>query len=386
MAKESITIIVGVLTLLAASAAVYEILTVNTQIQAKPEQTKVPDYSNDLNSLKTQIGSLNSQISSIDNNLSTLDTLKNSMTDVRAKLTDLQNNNNQVQQVATSTAQLTVVLDKSTYLPGATIKITAVGAEPLKVVQIQLLDSNEFIVTSSRTWADSTGRVSYDLQLSGSLLPGNYQLRLISGQQTDSQPVIIGSIGTSQYPTSIGSYPFTVQTDKAIYRTGDLIQVSGTGYPNTSVTGVMTSLSGNTYSAASTVQPDGSYTLFFLTSGSYEIGTSRITVNNLGQTRMLSIYVESGSSTGSYPFTAQIDKSTYTRGELIRVSGIGYPNTSVIGVMKGPTGNTYTVSTTVQSDGSYAMYYQTLQSYPTGTWRITMTNLQQSNVVYFLMQ
>src|SRR5207245_589285 len=136
------------------------------------------------------------------------------------------------------------------------------------------------------------GRVSYDLQLSGSLLPGNYQLRLISGQQTDSQPVIIGSIGTSQYPTSIGSYPFTVQTDKAIYRTGDLIQVSGTGYPNTSVTGVMTSLSGNTY----------------------------------------------------------------------------------------------TVSTTVQSDGSYAMYYQTLQSYPTGTWRITMTNLQQSNVVYFLMQ
>ena len=393
MPKESAIVAIGIITLAIASAAVYEILTVNTQIQAKPEQVKIPDYSAELDSLKSQItlvnsqiSSVNSQISSMGNNTSALETLKNSMTDVRAKLIDLQNKDNQIQQVASPSEQLIGVLDKSTYLPGDTVKITAVGADPLKVVQVQLLDSGGFLVTNSKTLADSTGSIAYDFALSSSLLPGSYEIRLVSGQQTDSQPITIHSLYTGQNPTLVGSYTFTAQTDKAIYGTGDLVQVSGIGYPNTAVTGVLTSLSGNTYSAATTVQPDGSYTISFLTSGSYETGMYHITVTNLGQTKTLSIYVQSGSTSGSYTFTAQTDKSTYSRGASIWISGTGFPNTAITGVLTSPLGNSYTASITAQSDGSYTMFYQTLQSYETGRWQITMTNLAQTKTLYLLMQ
>jgi hypothetical protein len=392
--KEHAIVAIGVLTLAIASAAVYEILTVNSQIQAKPEPIKIPDYSAELDSLKSQINSVNSQISSVNsqinsmgNNMSALDTLKNGMTDVRAKLIDLQNKNNQqVQQVVLPTPKFTSVIDKSAYLPGDTVRIIAVGADPLKVVQVQLLDSGGFLVMNSKTWADSSGTVSYDFPLSGSLLAGSYQLRLVSGQQTDTQPITIKSLYSAQTTTITGSYTFTAQTNKAIYGTGDLIQVSGTGYPNAAVTGVLTSLSGNTYSAATTVQPDGSYTMSFLTSGSYETGLYHISVNNLDQTKTLSIYLQPGSSSGSYTFTSQTDKSTYSRGESIGISGTGYPNSSVSGVLTSPSGNTYTSTTTVQSDGSYTMVYQTLQSYETGRWHITMTHLAETKVLYLFMQ
>lgn len=394
MTKEHAIVAIGVLTLAIASAAVYEILTVNSQIQAKPEPIKIPDYSAELDSLKSQINSVNSQISSVNsqinsmgNNMSALDTLKNGMTDVRAKLIDLQNKNNQqVQQVVLPTPKFTSVIDKSAYLPGDTVRIIAVGADPLKVVQVQLLDSGGFLVMNSKTWADSSGTVSYDFPLSGSLLAGSYQLRLVSGQQTDTQPITIKSLYSAQTTTITGSYTFTAQTNKAIYGTGDLIQVSGTGYPNAAVTGVLTSLSGNTYSAATTVQPDGSYTMSFLTSGSYETGLYHISVNNLDQTKTLSIYLQPGSSSGSYTFTSQTDKSTYSRGESIGISGTGYPNSSVSGVLTSPSGNTYTSTTTVQSDGSYTMVYQTLQSYETGRWHITMTHLAETKVLYLFMQ
>ncbi|MDC8453642.1 MAG: hypothetical protein LV477_12130, partial [Candidatus Nitrosotalea sp.] len=76
MLRDYATITLGVLTLLATSAAVYGILTINTQIQAKPEQVKIPDYTAELDSLKSQVDSINSQIGSMSTSLATLDTLK----------------------------------------------------------------------------------------------------------------------------------------------------------------------------------------------------------------------------------------------------------------------------------------------------------------------
>jgi len=291
MLREYISVTLGVLTLLIASGAVYGILTLNTEIQAKPEQSKIPDYSGELNSLKSEIDSVNSQVSSIKNDLTTLDTLKNSMTDIRTKLIDLENSNNQVQQVAAISVQLTIILEKSTYFPSDTIKITAIGANPQNVVQIQLLDNDGFILIHKETWSDSTGKVTYSLQLSSALLPGNYQIKMISDQKTASQQITIVASSTGG-SSSTGPYVFTVQTDKLTYHTGDLIEVSGTGSPNTSVTGVLTSHSGRTYNSVTTIQSDGSYVMFYATSKNDETGTWHVTVTNLVNTKVVYITVE----------------------------------------------------------------------------------------------
>src|SRR4029077_13729058 len=126
----------------------------------------IPDYSSELDSLKSQINSMNSQIDtmssrlgSIDNNLSTMDSMKNSLTDVRTKLIELEKNSNQVSSnVQTSNEQLSAILDKSVYLPGDTIKIAAIGAIPLKAIQVELIDSGGSVVTNGQTWADSAGK------------------------------------------------------------------------------------------------------------------------------------------------------------------------------------------------------------------------------------
>lgn len=385
MIRDYATITLGVLTLLATSAAVYGILTINTQIQAKPEQAKIPDYTAELDSLKSQVDSINSQIGSMSSSLATLDTLKNNISDINGKLTDLQTKESTAQPpapVSTPVTPLALVLDKSSYLQTDIIKITAIGANPQKTVDVELLDSTGFVVMHKTTWSDSSGKVSYQMQLTTALPAGDYQIQVISDQQTSTQPITITAASTS---TTTSTTSFTAQTDKSTYNTGDFIQVLGTGQVGTSITGILTSPTGKTYSTATTIQSDGSFVMFFSPSQPYETGTWSILVTNNGQTKSLSIYVGTGTS-GSYTFTAQTDKSVYNKEDLIQISGTGQPNTTVSAVFTSPSGQTYTTTTTSNSDGTYHLFFSILQSYETGNWLVSVTNLSQSKTISVYVQ
>ena len=360
-------------TLLIASAAAYGILNGSLTIQAKPEPIKIPDYS-------AELGSIKSQVNSISKNLSTLDILKKDIADVQEKLTDMQNKNDQVQQVASSTEKLEILLDKSSYFSMDTIHITAIGAKPQNVVQVRLLDNNGITVIYRQTWADSIGVVMYDLPLSDTTLPsGSYQIKLVSDQQTGSKPI---TIIKSDQNTSGSPYLFSARTDKTVYQAADLIQVSGTGTPNTLVTTVLTSPSGKTYTSNTTVQSGGTYSTFYSTQ-SFETGTWYVTVTNLGQSKI--IYFTIGSSSSG--FTVHTDKMVYQKRDLIQVSGTGAsPYTTVNGVLTSPSGNTYSASTTANSDGTYAMSYTTSRSFETGTWYISVTNISQNRIVSIFLE
>ena len=374
---------IGVLAALVASAGIYGASNMNGLVQAKPSQTTVPDYSAKLDSIKSQIVSINSQIDSVNSKLAALDTLKSDVVDIEGKLTDIQNKAARISQTPTSTVPLALLVDKSAYNPGDTIKITAIGINPLKTVQVQLLDNGGFIIIHKDIWSDSTGKLSYDLQLSSSLVPGNYKVQLVSDQQTQSQPITIVSSGTSQ--TTTGSGIFTTQTDKSVYQTGNMIQISGTGQAGTTVTGVMTSPSAKTYSASVTIQPDGTYVMFFATQQPYETGQWNISVTNLGQSKTLSIYIGSdSSSTGT--FTAQTGKTVYQRGESVQVTGTGTTGSAVSGTMTGPTGKIYGASTTIRADGTFFMSFSTISIDATGQWSITVTNLGQNRVLSIYLQ
>lgn len=388
MLRDYATITLGVLTLLATSAAVYGILTINTQIQAKPEQVKIPDYTAELDSLKSQVDSINSQVGSMSTSLATLDTLKNNIADINGKLTDIQTKEATVQQPAptsTPVTPLALVLDKSSYLQTDAIKITAIGANPQKTVDVELLDGTGFVVMHKTTWSDSSGKVSYQMQLTTALPAGDYQIQIISDQQTSTQPLTITVASTTTSTTSTTT-AFTAQTDKSTYNTGDFIQVLGAGQAGTSITGVLTSPTGKTYSTATTIQSDGSFVMFFSPSQPYETGTWSILVTNLGQTKSLSIYVGTGSSSGSYTFTAQTDKAVYNKGDLVQISGTGQPNTTVSAVFTSQSGQTYTTTTTANSDGTYHLFFSISQSYETGNWLVSITNLSQSKTISIYIQ
>jgi hypothetical protein len=386
MIRDYAVITLGVLTLLVTSGAVYGILTINTQIQAKPEQLKIPDYTSELDLLKSQVDSINTQVGSMSNTLASLNTLKSNVADINSKLTDLESKTTVVSQPvsSTTTASLAVVLDKSSYLQTDIVQITAVGANPQKTVQIELLDNTGFVVLHKTIWSDSSGKVSYQMQLSTALPVGSYQVQVISDQQTGSQSITIVAASTST--TTTGSGSFTAQTDKSVYNNGDFIQVMGSGQAGTSINGVLTSPTGKTYSTATTIQTDGSYVMFFSPTQPYEVGNWSISITNLGQTKTLTIYVGTGTSTSSTTLTAQTDNSVYHKGANIQVSGTGQPNTNISGTLTSPSGITHPQTITVNSDGTYSMIFSTSTSYETGTWSLIVTNNSQTKTLTLLME
>ena len=241
-----------------------------------------------------------------------------------------------------------------------------------------MLDNNGYVVTQAQTSSDSAGRLTYNLALSSSIIPGNYQVKIISGQLAAWHQIAIMERSYSGLVTLSGPYVFNAQTDQVVYLSSDVIEVFGTGKPYTSVSGVLTSPTGKTYTANTTIQPDGTFTMFFSGSQPFESGSWYVTVDNQGVTKTLYLSVQSGNSSNGYPFTAQSDFVIYQEGDQIRVSGIAQPYTTVIATFASPSGNMYMVSTTASFDGTYQLFFSTLQSYETGYWNVSLTNQGQS--------
>ncbi len=308
--------IIGAFALAMVSAGVYGMLNVNLiqANQSNQDAARIPDYtaqldslntkvnsiSSQVDSLKSQVNSINSEVNSISSNLTSLNMLKTNIADIHEKLADLQSLNtnistiqNNLTSIANKTTQtptygkILVSLDKSIYAPGDTVHINAVGATPLKTTQVQLLDSSGFALMGQTTWADSTGSILYGLQLSSSILPGQYQVKLASDQITGSQPITV-----SASTTSSGSYTFTAQTDKTSYKRGDLVQIAGLAQPSSTINAVFASPSGTMYNTSAVANSNGNYVMFFSTVQSYATGTWYAEVSNQGQTKVLSFILQ----------------------------------------------------------------------------------------------
>ena len=374
MMKKAVGVAIGTLAFVIAGAAVYGVFTLNETIQAKPDQVNVSNYS-------AEIGSLKPQINSINNNMSSLNNLKGDISDIRGKLTDLESKISQAQQ----SSVLAVALGRSIYLQGDSAYITASGLSPQEAVQVQLLDSNGFVVIQEQTKSDSSGKLTISLPLPTTVAPGNFQIKIISGEQTALQPIMI--VSSSQSSGSVlltGSYPFSAQTDQTVYLPSDTIEVFGTGVPNTTITGTLAGPSEKTYTSNTTIRSDGTFVIFYADSRSFDTGYWHVTLNNQGVTKMLYLRIIPPiiSSSGSwYPFTAQTSYSIYQAGDQITVSGTGAPYTVVNSVLTSPSGITYASTTTTSSDGSYRLSYFTSQSSERGYWTVNLTNQGQTRTV-----
>lgn len=370
--KKAIGITLGLVAFVIAGAAVYGIFSLNETIQAKPSQVQVSNYS-------AQIGSLQPQINSINNNMSSLGTLKNDITDIRGKLSDLESQLNQAQQSSVS-GKPAVIIGKSVYLQGDTAYVTAVGLGSLAPVQIQLLDNTGFVIIQEQTKSDSSGRLMTSIPLPNTITPGNFQIKLISGDQISSQSIMIVS---GQNSVLLNTYPFSAQTQQAVYLPSDTIVVYGTGIPNTTITGVLTGPQ-KTYTSNTTIRSDGTFTIFYSDSSNFDTGYWSVALTNEGisKTLYLRIIPPVVTPSGSwYPFTAQSSYSIYGAGDQIGISGSGAPYTAVNAVLTSPSGLTYGTSTTTSSDGSYHLSYFTSQSAERGYWAVNLNNQGQTRYI-----
>src|SRR5690348_13264559 len=252
--NKAMGISIGILAFVIAGAAVYGVFSLNETIQSKPNPIQVSNYS-------AAIGSLQPQINSINNNMSSLSTLKGDISDIRGKLTDLESQISQAQQSPTS-KNPSMTLGRSIYLQGDTAYISASGLVPQQAVQVQLLDSNGFVINQEQTKSDSSGSLAIAMPLPSTVAPGNFQIKLISGNHTILQPIMMMSSTQSSGSVSLtGSYSFIAQTDQSVYLPSSTIEVFGNGVPYTTVTGTLTGPSGKTYTANTITRSDGAFTL-----------------------------------------------------------------------------------------------------------------------------
>lgn len=355
--------------------------------------SRVSSLQSQMDSMKDQLTSLHSDIQSIDNNITTLESLKRNMADIDSKLSGLQkldSNIADIQNVLTVMGNnsymagpvsndVSVSLDKQDYQPGDIVHISATGVEPLKPVKVQLLDSDGAIVSSKNTWADSTGSILYDLKLTSDILPGQYAVKIYSPKDYGAQSIKIIPVTPAN-----GNLPvLTAQTDKGLYQGGDLVKVTGVAFPDSYVTLVMKSSSGTVLNSDTTSNSDGSYSIFLPTSTNIESGTWTLTVADLSQTKTLSVYIQSNEPASS-AFTAQLDKSAYDPGDLIRITGTAQPSSEVTAVLTSPSQSTYSSSTNANSDGSYTLIFPTT-SFQEGNWTVNVDNLGQSKVMTVIM-
>ncbi|HXU95274.1 MAG TPA: hypothetical protein VFP45_02445 [Candidatus Nitrosotalea sp.] len=364
------TAAISISLLVIASAAAYGAFTFDSVMTAKTnQQVQVTNYSAEIDTLKPQINSLS-------NNMTSLGTVKSDITDIKGKLTDLETKLSQAQQDALASQKPAMTLDRSSYFQGDTIHITAIGVDQQQIVQIQLVDVSGNVIAQKVTSSDYNGIVMYDMPLSSTQIPGNFQVKLIAGEQVVSIPITIMISSYSGSVTLSGlSYLFTAQTDKTIYQAGDVIEVSGVGIHDTGVTGVLTSPSGRTMTSHTTVQSDGTYELFYADSQPFETGNWSVAVHNQGLERIIHVSIVDNSN--QVTFTASPSKTIYQVGDMIWVAGIGKPYSTVITKFTSPSGSTYTTSSSTGSNGYYVSSYSTLPTFETGIWHITLNNQGQ---------
>ncbi len=186
---------------------------------------------------------------------------------------------------------------------------------------------------------------------------------------------------------SLPPYLFTAHAFSNVYQVGNLIGVSGVAQPYTDVNAVLTSPSGLTYPATVSTTSSGSYMVSFSTTYGYEVGNWHITLTNQGQTRQVTIFLESTIlSSGSDTFTAQTDKTIYVKGDQIKISGSAQSFSDISSVLTSPSGLTYNGVARSNFDGSYNINYLTSASFETGNWHITLHNGALTQVVSIYLE
>jgi len=273
--------------------------------------------------------------------------------------------------------QFTAHADKGVYLSGDIIGVSGVGAPNTSVTGTITSPSGRTLMSHTTVQTDGTYTLLY--ADSSPFETGNWYITLTN---QGFQRVVYFSI----VPNPPISYAFTAQAGSNIYIVGNLIGVTGSAQPSTVVDAVLTSPSGLTFEDRTTSSSSGSYVVTFSTSQGYETGNWYITLTNQGQSRQISIFLESSSSASSDTFTAQTDKTIYVKGDQIQISGIGKPYTAVHAIMTSPSGKTYDTAVSTSLDGSYTMTYSTSSAYETGNWYITLTNQFMAKVISIFLE
>ena len=272
MAKETMILVVSVLTLFVAAFAAYTITDLEVNSSPQTASAEFLDYTDEFQAIQSTLQEVTEKLETLES-----DTAKE-LGIIRTELEQIKSITFETQQDVIEKAIFGITLDKSSFLKGDTITITAQNILPQKSMTIQLLSSFNELITSKTIFSDSTGKLVYIFQLPEFVSPGEYKIQATSETGTDIMFITISDGTAPQGPTTSTVASITAILDKKEYKSGEIVKVTGYGIASKPIIAELTDPDTEKSTANASTASDGSYTLIFILDSDAKQGNWKIKV------------------------------------------------------------------------------------------------------------
>lgn len=273
MAKETMILAVSVLTLFVAAFAAYTITDLEVNSSPQTASAAFLDYTDEFQAIQSTLQEVSEKLETLES-----DTAKE-LKIIKTELEQIKSITSETQQdVIQTSTPFSIALNKVTFLPGDAIIVSSHNISPQKPVTIQLLSSFNELITSKNTFSDSTGGFVFTFPVPEFLSPGEYKIQATSETGIDTMFITISDGTDPEEPTTSTVTSITAILDKAEYKSGDMIKVTGYGVPSKSIIAELTDPDTEKSTANVSTASDGSYTLIFILDSDAKQGNWKLKV------------------------------------------------------------------------------------------------------------
>jgi len=272
MAKETMILVVSVLTLFVAAFAAYTITDLEVNSSPQTASAEFLDYTDEFQAIQSTLQEVSKKLETLES-----DTVKE-LEMIKTELEQIKSITFETQQDVIEKAIFGITLDKSSFLKGDTITITAQNILPQKSMTIQLLSSFNELITSKTVFSDSTGKLVYIFQLPEFVSSGEYKIQATTETGTDTMFITISDGTAPEKPTTPTVASITAILDKEEYKSGETVKITGYGIASTPIIAELTDPDTEKSTANASTASDGSYTLIFILDSDAKQGNWKIKV------------------------------------------------------------------------------------------------------------
>lgn len=340
-----------------------EVAKINEEInklKSKPDQAP-PEVTEEIANLEKQVQIVSMKLTRLGNVSDDIDELKKEIADLKTL---------QMQS-------LTASVDRLEYEAGNSLIVNGIGL-PTRSVSYQMMDNDRLALIQGSTLSDSDGKFTFTIQLSRSLAIGTYVVKISQEDKTVEKSFRIIASETSSSSQSSSTTGFTISVDRGQYARGDTVLISGKTDPNVFIDlDVFDNNNIQLIRTATKSDASGNYRLQYTVPSNAAIGNYevKVTMGSKQASVKFSVVsststISSSSSTGSLTITT--DKTSYQKGDLVRITGKAPPNSKITITAEPPSGDKLVMTPTATDIGNYVTILSIDNSASTGTWKLTV--------------
>jgi hypothetical protein len=283
MEKEMAILGVSVITLFVAGFAAFAIYDLDGVSPLASAELK--DYTKEFESIQASLNQVNQKLEDLESDtVQELKKIKVQLEEVRAKTSP-------AVSIDTPTP-FSISIDKAIYAREDTIIVRAHNVLPQKAMTIQLLSSFNELITTVTARSDSTAKLNYAFQIPSFVTSGDYSIKATTSDGNADIMFFKISDDIITIPDKPSIEGLTVVLDNSVYKSGEMIKVTGFGKASTPITAEITNPDQKISTAHSSTSSDGTYTLIFILDSDAKTGNWKLKVVHGEHEELLSFTVK----------------------------------------------------------------------------------------------